>query len=59
MGDVVIAHEHLCADPDAKRSCAKRVQDLMAAVDELDERKPRTKKEKPPKEPKEEKTPKK
>lgn len=45
MGDAMIAHSHLCNDPKNKRSCAKRVLELMDGLAEFDERKPRTKKE--------------
>lgn len=48
LGDKTLVHDYLC-DPkdDGKRSCAARVSDLLASVNELGERKPRTKKEKP------------
>jgi hypothetical protein len=57
LGDKVLIHDYLC-DPqdDSKRSCASRVSDLLAGVNELGERKPRTKKEKE-KEKEKEKTP--
>jgi hypothetical protein len=46
LGDKALVHTYLCDPADAKRSCAKRVGDLLEGVAELDERKPRTKKEK-------------
>lgn len=46
LGDKSLVHTYLCDPPEAKRSCAKRVGDLLEGVSELDERKPRTKKEK-------------
>ena len=47
LGDKSLVHTYLCDPEDAKRSCAKRVGDLLEGVAELDERKPRAKKEKP------------
>lgn len=41
-----VIHTNLCNPTDAKRSCLKRVGDLVAQMDELDERKPRAKKAK-------------
>ena len=48
LGDKTMVHDYLC-DPkdDGKRSCAARVGDLLAGVNELGPRAPRTKKEKP------------
>lgn len=48
LGDKTLVHDYLC-DPkdDGKRSCAARVGDLLAGVNELGERKPRAKKDKP------------
>ena len=45
-GEQVVAHNYLC-DPhdEKKRSCWKRVGDLLADINELQERKPRTKKD--------------
>jgi hypothetical protein len=41
-----IVHTNICDPADAKRSCLKRVSDLVTAMGELDERKPRAKKAK-------------
>lgn len=47
FGDKTMVHSYLC-DPkdDSKRSCAKRVGELLGGMQELGERKPRTKKAK-------------
>lgn len=49
VGDKTLAHSYLCdpSEDEGKRSCAKRVADLMSDVAERPERKPRAKKEKP------------
>lgn len=46
LGDKSLVHSYLCDPVDAKRSCAKRVGDLLEGVTELGPRKPKTKKEK-------------
>jgi len=46
LGDKKLVHTYLCDPAEAKRSCAKRVGDLLEGVSELGERKPRTKKDK-------------
>lgn len=44
-GDQVVTHSYLCDPQDEKkRSCSKRVSDLVTDITELQERKPRTKK---------------
>lgn len=37
----LITHNHLCNDPDAKRSCVKRIETLMEQLDTLPEPKPK------------------
>jgi hypothetical protein len=37
----LITHNHLCNDPDAKRSCVKRIETLMSQLDALPEPKPK------------------
>lgn len=39
--DEAIIHAHLCDPEDTKRSCTKRVLDLIESIDALEERKPR------------------
>jgi len=41
-----VIHAYLCDPDDSKRSCTKRIEDLVASIDTLDERKPRTRKAK-------------
>ena len=45
----ILVHSYLCdpAEGDGKRSCAKRVGELLDGAAELGPRKPKTKKEKP------------
>jgi len=49
LGGKSLVHSYLCdpEDEDSKRSCTKRVSDLMDGATELGPRKPKTKKEKP------------
>lgn len=52
LGDKSLVHSYLCdpaesTDGLGKRSCAKRVGELLTGVAELGPRKPKTKKEKP------------
>jgi len=47
LGDKTMVHSYLCDPQDeGKRSCAQRVSDLLAGVNELGPRAPRTKKDK-------------
>ena len=48
LGDKVLVHSYLC-DPkdDGKRSCSKRVSDLLEGVTEREPRKPKAKKTTP------------
>jgi hypothetical protein len=47
LGDKVLVHNYLCDPKDEKkRSCAKRVGELLAGIDQIEERKPRAKKAK-------------
>jgi hypothetical protein len=47
LGERTLVHQNLCDPADeAKRSCTKRVSELLTGVAELEPRKPKTKKEK-------------
>lgn len=47
LGDKVLVHSYLCDPKDEKkRSCAKRVGELLEGIDQIEERKPRAKKAK-------------